>query len=176
MSKRVITYFVVGALALTAGIAISRYWHLPYTLLGKRAEISSIIDQPLVDLAGTTRRLREWEGKVLLVNFWATWCAPCREEIPLIQQAREQYKDRNLEVIGVAVDQKQPVEEYRDALAIAYPLLLIEDDPISFLSRFGDEQGVLPHSAILGRAGEILATHTGPLTPDQLEQFINTHL
>ena len=175
MPTRLVTYLMVAALALIAGIAISLYW-APENLTHPKNGLTPLIDQPLIDLTGSTRHLREWEGKVLLVNFWATWCAPCREEIPLIQQAREQYKDREFEVIGVAVDVEQSVEEYRNELAIEYPLLLVQGDPTGLLSSFGDEQGVLPHSAILGRKGEILATHTGPLTSDQLEQLIYTHL
>ena len=176
MPTRLVTYLTTGALALIAGIAISLYWASPDTTPDPKVELTPVIDQPLIDLTGSVRHLREWRGKVLLVNFWATWCAPCREEIPLIQQARERYKDREFEVIGVAIDEEQSVAEYRNALAIEYPLLLVQGDPMGFLSSFGDEQGVLPHSAILGRKGEILATHTGPLTSDQLEQFIYTHL
>lgn len=176
MPTRLATYITVGALALITGTIISLYSAPPENLSNTKVEPKPVIDQPLVDLTGSIRHLREWKGKVLLVNFWATWCAPCREEIPLIQQARERYKDRDFEVIGVAIDEQQSVEEYRNALAIEYPLLLIQGDPIGLLSNFRDEQGVLPHSAILGRTGEILATHTGPLTADQLEQLIYTHL
>ena len=176
MPTRLVTYLTAGAFALIAGIAISLYWAPPSNMPDPKVELTPVIDQPLIDLTGSTRRLREWEGKILLVNFWATWCAPCREEIPLIQQVREQYKDREFEVIGVAIDQEQSVEEYRDALDIEYPLLLVEGDPMGLLSSFGDEQGALPHSAILGRTGEILETHTGPLTYDQLEQLIRAHL
>ena len=176
MPSRLITYLTVGGLALIAGLAISLYWTPPGNKTSPKVELTPVIDQPLIDLTGSIRHLREWEGKVLLVNFWATWCAPCREEIPLIQQAREQYKDREFEVIGIAVDEEQSVKEYRNTMAIEYPLLLVQGDPIGLLSSFGDEQGVLPHSAILGRTGEILATHTGPLSSDQLEQLIYTHL
>ena len=176
MPTRLVTYLAAGVLALIAGIAISLYWAPTKNVSSSKIGLTPVIEQPLIDLSGSTRHLREWEGKVLLVNFWATWCAPCLEEIPVIQQAREQYKDREFEVIGIAVDKRQYVEEFKNELAIEYPLLLIQGDPTNLLSSFGDEQGVLPHSAVLGRTGEILATHTGPLTSDQLEQLIFTHL
>lgn len=176
MPTRLVTYLTVGALALIAGVAISVYWAPTKNVTSSKIGLTPVINQPLIDLSGSTRHLREWEGKVLLVNFWATWCAPCREEIPHIQQAREQYKDREFEVIGIAIDKQQYVEEFRNALAIEYPLLLIQGDPTELLFSFGDEQGVLPHTAILGRTGKILVTHTGPLTSDQLEQLIYPHL
>jgi thiol-disulfide isomerase/thioredoxin len=175
--KRVSAYILVVFVALASGIAISIY-RSP----GGAPEIPEVadipvIDHPLTDLEnGATRHLREWRGKVLLVNFWATWCVPCREEIPLLQQARDHYQDKNLEVIGVAFDEAGPVRAFRDQLAIHYPLLLALDDPFTLLANSGNEVGGLPHSVLLGRNGKILASHTGVLTPDQLDELIQSHL
>lgn len=173
---RVTIYFGVAAVALIAGVMIAQYAGSPQPTVTTASATISAIDQTLVDLTGTDRRLREWKGKVLFINFWATWCAPCREEMPYIQQARERYKDRNFEVVGIAVDEQKPVREYRDELDIQYPLLLAESDPIALLSAFGNEHGVLPYSVVLGVTGNVLATHTGPLLPEQLVSLIETHL
>ena len=175
--KRSPAYILVGLIALTLGVAISIY-HGPDSV-PQNPVIADIpvIDHPLTDLDnGATRHLREWQGRVPLGNFWATWCLPCREEIPLLQRVREQYRDKNLEVIGVAFDEEGPVREFRDQLAIRYPLLLAIDDPFTLLANSGNEVGGLPHSVLLGRNGKILASHTGILTPDQLQGLIETHL
>lgn len=173
---RVLIYFLAGGLALSTGLLLSRYWESPQQVTVQETAPVPVSRQTLLALDGTPHSLSDWGGKVLLVNFWATWCAPCREEIPLIQQAREKYRQRNLEVIGIAIDDAHPVMEYRDELSIAYPLLLVPGDPIKLLSSFGDDTGALPHSAVIGTSGEILATHTGPLTAEQLEEFILSHL
>jgi thiol-disulfide isomerase/thioredoxin len=175
--KRVSAYILVALIALASGIAISIY--RDPGVAPDKPEIANIpvIDHPLTDLEnGTIRYLREWRGKVLLVNFWATWCVPCREEIPLLQQARDHYQDKNLEVIGVAFDEAGPVRVFRDQLAIRYPLLLALDDPFTLLANSGNEIGGLPHSVLLGRNGKILTSHTGILTREQLDELIQSHL
>jgi len=175
--KRSPAYILVGLVALTLGVAISIYRGPGTPPQSPRIADIAVTDHPLTDLDnGATRHLREWRGKVLLVNFWATWCLPCRQEIPLLQRARDQYQDRNLEVIGVAFDEEGPVREFRDQLAIRYPLLLALDDPFTLLANSGNEVGGLPHSVLLGRNGKILTSHTGILTPDQLEELIESHL
>ena len=166
----------LAAAALIAGVLIALLARPPQTTLTTDASSTAVEDQPLVDLSGASRRLEEWRGKVLLINFWATWCAPCREEMPHIQQARERYRDQNFEVIGIAIDELGPVLEYRDALQIQYPLLLAAGDVFRLMAAWGNQQGALPHSVIVDRSGAILATHTGPLLPEQLAALIEAHL
>ena len=159
---RILIYLGVAAVALLAGALIAQYVQSPQPAVSTAAITSSVLDQPLLDLDGSEKPLREWEGQVLFINFWATWCAPCREEIPHIQNVRERYKGRNF--------------EYREELQIEYPLLLAVEDPIALLNAFGNEQGALPHSVVLSSTGDVLATHTGPLLPDQLTALIEAHL
>ena len=172
---RVGVYILAGVIAIGAGAAVSRFWVHPPTVVAAPAA-SSIVESPLTDLDGSVRYLKEWRGKVLLVNFWATWCAPCRVEIPLIQRARAHYQDRDFEVVGVAIDEQKLVQDFRDEMGIKYPLLLAGDDAIDLLIDFGNEVGALPHTAILSASGDIVATHTGPLTAEQLDQLIQKHL
>lgn len=173
---RVIVYLGIAAIALIAGVLIAQHAKSPQSTVMTVSRAMSVLDRPLRDLNGAERHLREWEGKVLLINFWATWCAPCRDEIPHIQQARERYKNRNFEVVGIAIDEQEPVREYREALEIRYPLLLAVEDPITLLGAFGNEQGALPHSVVLGSSGNVLAIHAGPIRPEQLAALIESHL
>jgi len=123
----------------------------------------------LFDLNGNRRTLSEWQGKILLVNFWATWCAPCRAEIPGFIEVRARNRDRPFEVIGVAVDRPDHVIEYATELAIPYPILL---DPIhggSSLIPWGNPQGALPYSVLLDRTGRVALTHFGKLSARELQ-------
>lgn len=173
---RLSIYVGVSLVALAAGILIAQVAAPPPSPPVTATGDARVTDRPLFDLNGARRALREWKGKVVLVNFWATWCAPCREEIPHLQQARERYSSRGFEVIGIAVDEADAVRDYRDELAIRYPLLLAADGSGQWLSAFGNEQGVLPYSVILGSTGNVLATHVGPLSEAQVTALIEPYL
>ena len=176
--KRITAYLLFGVVALAAGVLISLYRtpDVPAPAPVREESNISLVDYPLTGLDGGTRYLREWQGKSLLVNFWATWCGPCREEIPMLQEFRERYQDRGFEVIGVAFDEVEPVTGFRDELVIQYPLLLALEDPFSLLGSSGNEVGGLPHSVLLDGHGEVLTTHTGILTREQMEKMLQTYV
>lgn len=159
---------------MSAGLALSRHWNVQQPV--PEAVADSVLDRPILALDGTVHKLREWEGSLVMLNFWATWCAPCVTEMPIIQSVWREYRGKDLEIIGIALDEIESVAEFRERLSIEYPLMVAVDDPIEMLTRFGDKSGALPHSVMLDRAGDILATHTGPFSQEQLEAFILPHL
>lgn len=115
----------------------------------------------LGDLDGRARSLGEWDGQVRLVNFWATWCAPCVKEMPLLDAARREYGGQGLEVIGIALDEPDAVRAFIAQLDIAYPILLDVPGTTDASVRMGNDRGVLPYSVLLGRDGRILASRVG---------------
>ncbi|QBB72085.1 TlpA family protein disulfide reductase [Pseudolysobacter antarcticus] len=138
----------------------------------QRAELS------LTDIDGRTRRLSEWDGKLVVINFWATWCSPCREEMPLLDQTRARFADKNLEVLGIAIDDRDAVRDFLKIRPVQYPILnsnsdSARDDP-SLL--FGDTRSVLPYSVLIGRDGKLLAQHAGSFSEDGLMQWLQPHL
>jgi thiol-disulfide isomerase/thioredoxin len=176
--KRITAYGLLALVALGSGLALSIYRApaTPPERASADATDVALPDYPLEDLLGKTRYLREWSGRHLLVNFWATWCAPCREEIPVLQRARERYRGHGFEVVGVAFDEREPVKAFRDELAIQYPLLLALGDSFSLLGASGNTVGGLPHSALLDSDGKVLASHTGALSQAQLDELIRANL
>lgn len=176
--KRIWFYTLFGIVALVSGVAISLYM-TPATApptTGKEVAATALVDYPLTGLEGEPRFLREWKGTRLLVNFWATWCAPCREEIPMLQEARDSHREEhNFEVVGVAFDEIAAVTAFRDEIEIRYPLLLALDDPFALLGMSGNDVGGLPHSVLLDTDGKVLASHTGILTQEQLEELMRTY-
>lgn len=130
----------------------------------------------LPDLDGQIHQGAEWRGRTILVNFWATWCPPCREEIPLFMSARERFGGRGFEVVGIAVDQADAVLAYSDSMGITYPLLIGDDQVFALMSKLGNATGALPYSVIVSPAGKVLASKRGRYTETELNQAIEATL
>jgi len=129
-------------------------------------------DLELPDADGRSRRLSEWDGKRVLVNFWATWCGPCRDEMPLLDHARSQYP--GLEVVGVAVDDAGAVRQYLKESPVRYPILLADEAPPSPALLYGDTRDVLPYSVLIGPDGTLLAQRAGSFTAESLGAWLKT--
>jgi thiol-disulfide isomerase/thioredoxin len=126
----------------------------------------------LKDLDGALQSISKWDGKVLLVNFWATWCEPCRREIPLLNELQTQYGTQGVQVIGIAIDDADEVRSFLESLKIGYPVLVGEQEAVDALAGFGAEMTVLPYTAFVGRDGRISVLHAGELKRDEATALI----
>ena len=124
----------------------------------------------LPDLHGNDRSIQDWQGKVRIVNFWATWCPPCRQEIPEFIRAQKRYGHEGLQIIGVAVDRTSHVVAFYRARNMNYPVLLGEGAGPQLMAKYGDAEGGLPYSIILNRQGRIVASKLGAFTESELTQ------
>jgi thiol-disulfide isomerase/thioredoxin len=124
------------------------------------------------DLSGKQRAFGEWQGKVVVLNFWATWCSPCLEEIPLFVKLQSKYADQGLVFVGLAIDEGEKVAPYARKLGVNYPILLGEADGSQFGHRLGNLSGSLPFSAIIDRSGKVVTTRLGIFKEDQLEKIL----
>src|SRR6185295_19479712 len=114
----------VGSLAAAAGYGAYLWWGAPDGDAPNTAAVQALLETPLIDLQGGTKAIATWRGKVLVINFWATWCAPCREEIPEFVRIQARLGARGLQLVGIAIDQPQQVEEFAREFRINYPLLI----------------------------------------------------
>ncbi|MCZ8133327.1 MAG: TlpA disulfide reductase family protein [Steroidobacteraceae bacterium] len=117
----------------------------------------------LKDPEGRVRSITEWDGKSLMVNFWATWCAPCRREIPLLNALQTEYAPRGFEVIGVAVDFHEDVVAFMKEVPVRYPVLIGEQDGLDAAGAFGVNTMAFPFTAFTDRQGRILTVHMGEI-------------
>ena len=131
-------------------------------------------DLELPDLSGKARSLRSFGGRPLIINFWATWCAPCRREIPLLRELRQRYRADQLEIVGIAVDFSSAVQEYLRYTPIDYPLLVGEQQGLAAAEQFGMEP-VLPFSVFADTQGRIVAVKVGELHREEAD-FILTEI
>jgi thiol-disulfide isomerase/thioredoxin len=121
------------------------------------------------DTAGTSHALGEFQGKVLVLNFWATWCVPCREEMPAFARLQERWRGQGIQFVGLANDDAGKVERFGRELAINYPLWVGGDTVAELSRRLGNHLGVLPHTVIIDRGGTVLEGRVGPYTEEGLE-------
>ncbi|MFY9314480.1 MAG: TlpA disulfide reductase family protein [Burkholderiales bacterium] len=124
------------------------------------------------DLHGHRRRLAEWRGRILVCNFWATWCAPCREEIPLLVAARQKHGPAGVEIVGIAIDNADKVREFAETFDISYPILVAEADGLDLMRKLGNTGGGLPYTVIADREGSPVHRKLGALKEAELEGFL----
>ena len=131
----------------------------------------------LPDRDGKPRSLSEWNGKLVVLNFWASWCGPCREEMPMLDRARARYAARGLEVIGVAAEEAPAALAFLEQSPVSYPILINSpEDPPDVSLTLGNTQSVLPYTALIGRDGRILATRMGNFSEQALDDWIAPYL
>lgn len=130
----------------------------------------------LPDLAGKLRNVDEWNGQVLIVNFWATWCPPCKREMPDFVELQEVYGSQGLQFVGIALDEADKVENFVDTLGVEYPILLGGDKALKTSSEYGNSYGALPYTAVVGRDGMIVSTYRGEVKRKDIEADIKKAL
>ncbi len=135
---------------------------------------TDVIEFSLNDIDGQTRQLSEWQGKGRLINFWATWCAPCRREIPLLKRTQDVHgEDDNIQVIGIAVDFQQDVEAYAEEAQFNYPILVGQEDAMAAAEDSGVDFLGLPFTMIVAPSGELLNTHVGEIMESHIDLILD---
>jgi thiol-disulfide isomerase/thioredoxin len=133
-------------------------------------------DFTLADLSGARRSVAEWDGQVVLINFWATWCPPCREEIPGLIELQRRLGDAGLQIVGIALDRPDAVQRLAAELGINYPVLIGDLDVIAVAREYGNVIGALPYTVVVDRAGDIAFSRQGKLSLAEAEAAVSPAL
>lgn len=115
----------------------------------------------------------EFAGKTILFNFWATWCVPCRKEMPMLMELHSEYAARGFQVVGIALDELEPVNRFIEEIGITYPILVGEADVMATTAAFGNTSGVLPYSVLVDKTGIIRWQYAGEVQRDEISALLD---
>lgn len=178
-------YVVIALSAVAAGYFMSTYLSSPapanVPAFVATAHSSNLIgsyrpDFKLGSQTGEFVTPDDFQGKTLLINFWATWCAPCREEMPMLVELQSQYADAGLQVLGIALDEAEKVREFVQEFGISYPNLVGMTDVMETNFNYGNQSGALPYSVLVDADGIIRWQYSGALQHDELVEILQKHL
>ncbi|MGH8441640.1 MAG: TlpA family protein disulfide reductase [Nevskiaceae bacterium] len=172
MRRGTLALILVCGVSAAAGFGGYAWWQ-------HRAAVEAAAVRPDLefrDLDGQPHRLSEWNGKLLLLNFWATWCPPCLKEIPLLVEAQSRHGPRGLQVVGIAMDEVEPVRRFAERLRMNYPLMAGQAEIARAMDALGDPLGAFPFSVLIAPDGRILDRSSGDLSPEELKAWLDRHL
>lgn len=173
-------FTTIAALSLLSGSALwwaARPATAPSAPPPAQVEIApgALMAVSFTDEAGSMRSLAGFPGKLLVVNFWATWCAPCREEMPAFTRLQARWGARGVQFVGLADEEPAKVHAFGKSLAINYPLWTGGQEIPELSRRLGNNLRGLPYTAIIAPGGQVLETRVGPYTEKELEQRLSAY-
>jgi len=175
MLKKLLSHIGSLAIMLCAGFILYYFVLNPNSpLKNANSHYSTLSTQPffgahLTNENGVSQDLKQYKGKIIVLNFWATWCPPCREEMPELSQLYAEYKNKNVVVLGVAIDELGLVKEFSQNSPVNYPLFVAEDEGMNLGSKLGNDKDVLPYTVIINKDGLVVETYFGRINKALLE-------
>jgi len=171
--KRFLLIAIISLLAGIAGYLFSRKQHAspasqPPTA-SAQSSVNTLMDIQFATSTGQWQKLAAWKGKVLVVNYWATWCPPCREEMPMFSALHEKYQANGVQFVGIGIDSVDKIREYQMSEKIAYPLLVGTLDAMRNSQSLGNTAQALPFTVLINRQGQLDTVKLGKLTEAELE-------
>lgn len=142
--------------------------------MNKSPEIQTVAleEISLPNLEGEMQNLSKWQGKTLIINFWATWCPPCLKEIPDFMALQAEFKDKNVQFIGIALEDLQTVADYNAQVNINYPILIGEFTGTQLARSWGNTLNTVPFTVVINPQGEIIHRQMGEFSKQHILSII----
>lgn len=169
VSRTHLMAFVIALLALVAGAMLAtRHYRAPASV-----PVGALFDLTFDDVDGRPQPLRQWQGRVLVINFWATWCAPCVEEMPELQAVHSDYVERGVTVVGLAIDNANAAKQFRDRMQLQLPLLLAGASGNELARQLGNATGALPYTVLIDQRSQFVRAKLGRIREPELRVWLD---
>ena len=174
-NKRILLGVTVAALSLFAGIYAGQQTakpSAPPTKAWANAGVDKLLALTLLDSEGKSQAFSQWRGKTLVVNFWAAWCPPCREEMPAFSRLQDKYAANGVQFTGIALDSTEAVRAFSSQHPVTYPLLMGGAEGTELARQLGNSQLALPYTVIFSPSGETRFARLGAISEQELDTFL----
>jgi thiol-disulfide isomerase/thioredoxin len=131
-----------------------------------------LMNASFTNINGQQQSLKQWQGNIIVLNFWATWCPPCREEMPELSAMQDQYKQQNLVIVGLSTDDLDTTKTYMKSAPVSYPILAGDMEAMNLAETLGNNRGILPYTVIVDANGTVVKTFFGRINQQLLEKTI----
>ena len=164
----------ISLLALLAGVFSSQW--ISQTGLASDPSIKAFFANPWQTLDGKPSNSENWRGKVLVVNFWASWCPPCVEEMPALDKMAQEYASKNVLIVGIGIDSPSNIREFLQKTPVSYPIVIGGLEGSNLSKQMGNTQGALPYTVVINAKGKSIYTKLGKISEEELKKAINSAL
>ena len=162
----------ISMLALLAGV-FSSHW-ISQTGLASAPSIKAFFANPWQTPDGKSANTEDWRGKVLVVNFWASWCPPCVEEMPTLDKIAQEYAAKNVLIVGIGIDSPSNIRQFLEKTPVSYPIMIGGLEGSALAKEMGNAQGALPYTVIINAKGKSVYTKLGKISEEELKKAINS--
>jgi thiol-disulfide isomerase/thioredoxin len=165
---------IIAPIALLFGIiGVYLGWKHSEPAPEANGAVIALLSQSLPDVQGNAQRLSQWKGRPMVVNFWATWCAPCVQEMPELSSLQSELAPRHIQIVGIGIDSPSNIAEFSKKYKIAYPLYVAGMNGTELSRQFGNQAGGLPFTVLIGADGQVRKTYLGRLKFDELRSDLS---
>ena len=162
----------IGLLALLAGIFSSQW--ISQTGIASDPSVKAFFANSWQSPDGKTVNSENWQQKVLIVNFWASWCPPCVEEMPTLDKISQEYASKNVLIVGIGIDSPSNIREFLEKTSVSYPIVIGGLEGSILSKQMGNTQGALPYTVIINSKGKSIYTKLGKISEEELRKAINS--
>ncbi|WP_211460743.1 TlpA family protein disulfide reductase [Collimonas silvisoli] len=168
MKRNIFIFVPIAILFCVIGVYFGVQRHAPAS--PESLAVANLLTQDMPDASGKTSSLAQWKGKPLLVNFWATWCAPCVEEMPELNALQTEVAAKNIQIVGIGIDSADNIAKFAGKYKISYPLYVAGTGATALLRQFGNQSGGLPFTVLVGSDGQVKKMYLGSIKFNELRK------
>ena len=168
MKRNILIFVPIAVLFCAIGVYFGMQRHTPAA--PESVAVAALLAQEMPDASGKASALSQWKGKPLVVNFWATWCAPCVDEMPELNALQTEIAAKNIQVVGIGIDSADNIAKFADKYKISYPLYVAGTGATALLRQFGNQSGGLPFTVLIGNDGAVKKMYLGSIKFDELRK------